>query len=228
MRPRSRSAPRPRCATHPRRTSATSWSGRSRAPSLTPDTITGLAAALRDGSTTPRALLAGALAHVEGSDKDLNAYLTVTSELAEQQADAAARTLDEHPETASPLCGIPMALKDVLCVDGVETPAGSKILRGFKPPYTGTAVQRLFDAGAVPVGKTNCDEFAMGSSTENSAFGPVGNPWDVERVPGGSSGGRAAGGGARMVPISYGTATGGSIRQPASLSGVVGFKPTYG
>jgi len=195
---------------------------------LTPRTVTELAAALRDGSTTPRALLDGALAHVDRTEKDLNAYLAVTRELAESQADAAARTLEEHPDTASPLCGIPMALKDVLCVDGIETTAGSKILRGFKPPYTGTAVQRLFDAGAVCVGKTNCDEFAMGSSTENSAYGPVGNPWDVERVPGGSSGGSAATVAAGSVPYSLGTDTGGSIRQPAALTGVVGFKPTYG
>ena len=195
---------------------------------MTPRTITELAAALRDGSTTPQALLADAQARVEQTDKDLNAYLSVTRELAEHQADAAARTLEEHPETASPLCGIPMALKDVLCVDGIETTAGSKILSGFKPPYTGTAVQRLFDAGAVCVGKTNCDEFAMGSSTENSAYGPVGNPWDIERVPGGSSGGSAATVAAGSVPYSLGTDTGGSIRQPAALCGVVGFKPTYG
>src|SRR5579863_5198797 len=209
-------------------TGAISSSERSRATNLTRKTITELAAALRDGSTTPQALLARALAHVERSEPDLNAYLTVTRELAEQQADAAARTLEEHPDTASPLCGIPMALKDVLCVDGIETTAGSKILRGFKPPYTGTAVQHLFDAGAVCVGKTNCDEFAMGSSTENSAFGPVGNPWDIERVPGGSSGGSAATVAAGSVPYSLGTDTGGSIRQPAALTGVVGFKPTYG
>ncbi|HUZ69710.1 MAG TPA: Asp-tRNA(Asn)/Glu-tRNA(Gln) amidotransferase subunit GatA [Candidatus Saccharimonadales bacterium] len=196
--------------------------------SSTASTITELAAALRDGSTTPRALLDEALAHLERSDKQLNAYLSVTRELAIQQADTAARALAEHPERASPLCGIPMALKDVLCVEGVETTAASKILNGFKPPYTGTAVQRLFDAGAVCVGKTNCDEFAMGSSTENSAFGSVGNPWDVERVPGGSSGGSAATVAAGTVPYSLGSDTGGSIRQPAALTGVVGFKPTYG
>ena len=196
--------------------------------SLTASTITELAAALRDGRTTPRALLAGALEHLDQADAQLHAYLTVTRDLAEQQADAAARVLRDRPENASPLCGIPMALKDVLCVDGVETTASSKILKGFRPPYTGTAVQRLFDAGAVCIGKTNCDEFAMGSSTENSAFGPVGNPWDVERVPGGSSGGSAATVAAGTVPYSLGSDTGGSIRQPAALSGVVGFKPTYG
>jgi len=196
--------------------------------SLTGSSITELAAALRDGGTTPRALLADALVHLEHADAELHAYLSVTRELAEAQADAAAATLREHPDSASPLCGIPMALKDVLCVDGVETTASSKILRGFRPPYTGTAVQRLFDAGAVCIGKTNCDEFAMGSSTENSAFGPVGNPWDVERVPGGSSGGSAATVAAGTVPYSLGSDTGGSIRQPAALSGVVGFKPTYG
>jgi len=195
---------------------------------LTASTITELAAALREGRTTPDALLADALAHLERADAELHAYLTVTRDLAQQQADAAARILRDQPATASPLCGIPMALKDVLCVDGIETTASSKILRGFKPPYTGTAVQRLFDAGAVCIGKTNCDEFAMGSSTENSAFGPVGNPWDVERVPGGSSGGSAATVAAGTVPYSLGSDTGGSIRQPAALSGVVGFKPTYG
>jgi aspartyl-tRNA(Asn)/glutamyl-tRNA(Gln) amidotransferase subunit A len=193
-----------------------------------PRTITELAAALRAGSTTPRALLDEALTHVARTDGDLNAYLSVTRELGEQQADAAARELAERPDTASLLCGIPMALKDVLCVDGIETTAASKILKGFKPPYTGTAVQRLFDAGAVCVGKTNCDEFAMGSSTENSAYGPVGNPWDIERVPGGSSGGSAATVAAGTVPYSLGSDTGGSIRQPAALTGTVGFKPTYG
>jgi aspartyl-tRNA(Asn)/glutamyl-tRNA(Gln) amidotransferase subunit A len=167
---------------------------------LTADTIAALADALRNGRTTPHALLADSLAHLARTEPDLNAYLTVTRELAERQADAASRMLEEHPDTASALCGIPMALKDVLCVDGIETTAGSKMLRGFKPPYTGTAVQRLFDAGAVCVGKTNCDEFAMGSSTENSAFGPVANPWDIERVPGGSSGGSAATVAAGTVP----------------------------
>jgi aspartyl-tRNA(Asn)/glutamyl-tRNA(Gln) amidotransferase subunit A len=121
-----------------------------------------------------------------------------------------------------------MAVKDVLCVRGVETTAGSQILRGFKPPYTGTAVSRLFAAGAVMLGVTNCDEFAMGSSTENSGYHPTHNPWDLDRVPGGSSGGSAAAVAAGEAMVALGTDTGGSIRQPAALCGVVGMKPTYG
>jgi aspartyl-tRNA(Asn)/glutamyl-tRNA(Gln) amidotransferase subunit A len=187
-----------------------------------------MTAALRRGEVTPRELLDDARAQVSRLDGSLNAFLALTDALADTQAERATQMLRDDPDGAGPLCGIPVALKDVLCVEGYPTTAGSRILQSFRPPYTATAVQRLLDAGAVPVGKTNCDEFAMGSSTENSAFGPVGNPWDVERVPGGSSGGSAAAVGAGMVPISYGTDTGGSIRQPASLSGVVGFKPTYG
>src|SRR5438309_1474442 len=204
-----------------------SW-GRSRRMSSTASTITALAASLRDGSSSPRELLAQTLAHIDATNTRTHAYLRTTRELAERQADAAARTLRANPESAPSMCGIPVALKDVLCVDGVETTASSRILRGFRPPYTATAVQRLFDAGAVCLGKTNCDEFAMGSSNENSAFGAVGNPWDVERVPGGSSGGSAATVGAGVVQYALGSDTGGSIRQPASLCGVVGFKPTYG
>ena len=173
-------------------------------------------------------MLEQSLAHAGGLETQLNAYLRFTPDLARTQADAALKMLRERPERASPLCGIPVALKDVLCVEHVETTAGSNILQRFVPPYTGTAVQRLFDAGMICVGKTNCDEFAMGSSNENSAFGAVGNPWDVERVPGGSSGGSAATVAAGSVPCSLGSDTGGSIRQPASLTGVVGFKPTYG
>ncbi|MHB8717378.1 MAG: Asp-tRNA(Asn)/Glu-tRNA(Gln) amidotransferase subunit GatA [Candidatus Dormibacteria bacterium] len=187
-----------------------------------------MAAALRRGDTTPRQLLEDARAQVERLDGGIHAFLARTDALAERQVELATSLLRDHPDQAGPLCGVPVALKDVLCVEGVPTTAGSRIIETFRPPYTATSVQRLLDAGAVPVGKTNCDEFAMGSSTESSAYGGTQNPWDVARVPGGSSGGSAAAVAAGMVPISYGSDTGGSIRQPAALTGVVGFKPTYG
>jgi aspartyl-tRNA(Asn)/glutamyl-tRNA(Gln) amidotransferase subunit A len=136
---------------------------------------------------------------------------------------------DERPATGDgPLAGVPVAVKDLFCTAGVPSQAGSRILEGYRPPYTATAVERLTDAGAPLLGKTNQDEFAMGSSTEHSAFGPTLNPWDRARVPGGSSGGSAAAVAAGLAPWAIGTDTGGSIRQPAALCGIVGMKPTYG
>jgi aspartyl-tRNA(Asn)/glutamyl-tRNA(Gln) amidotransferase subunit A len=152
---------------------------------------------------------------------DLNAYLWKADPGTEHRA----------PSNGSPdprLRGVPIAIKDIFCTEGIPTTAGSRILEGYRPPYTATAVRKLTEAGTPLLGKTNMDEFAMGSSNENSAFGPVLNPWDRERVPGGSSGGSAAAVAGGLAPWAIGTDTGGSIRQPASLCGIVGMKPTYG
>jgi aspartyl-tRNA(Asn)/glutamyl-tRNA(Gln) amidotransferase subunit A len=193
---------------------------------LTGLTITEAARHLRLGSFTAAELVTAHVSRIERVDPKVKAFLRFTPEVWEKQAGEADRRLRQGD--APPLAGIPLAVKDVLCVRGVEATAGSKILRGFKPPYTGTAVDRLFDAGAVMIGVTNCDEFAMGSSTENSGYFPTHNPWDLTRVPGGSSGGSAAAVAAGEAIVALGTDTGGSIRQPAALCGVVGMKPTYG
>jgi aspartyl-tRNA(Asn)/glutamyl-tRNA(Gln) amidotransferase subunit A len=158
---------------------------------------------------------------------ELNAFITVTSEAAFARAEQIDRAVGQG-EQLPPLSGVVVAVKDNMVTRDVRTTAGSRILFNYKPPYTATAVQRLEDAGALVIGKTNCDEFAMGSSTENSAYGHVKNPWDLSRVPGGSSGGSAVAVASGMVMVALGSDTGGSIRQPASLSGVVGLKPTYG
>ena len=166
------------------------------------------------------------LKRIERLDPQLNAFVTVTRDEAMAQAKAADKRLAAGD--ATPLTGIPIAHKDLFCTQGVKTSCGSKILDNFISPYDATVVSRLKEAGAVMLGKTNMDEFAMGSSSEASYYGPVHNPWDHERVPGGSSGGSAAAVAAGLICGATGTDTGGSIRQPAALSGITGFKPTYG
>jgi aspartyl-tRNA(Asn)/glutamyl-tRNA(Gln) amidotransferase subunit A len=193
---------------------------------LTTLTLTELRDALRRGETTSLAATEATLDRIVRLDNTLRSYLTVTDELAyEQAADADRRRAGGED---APLLGVPIAVKDIICTAGVPTTAGSKILEGYIPPYNAFVVDRLATAGAVILGKTNTDEFAMGSSTENSAYVTTANPWDLERVPGGSSGGSAAAVAAGLAYGALGTDTGGSVRQPASFCGVVGLRPTYG
>ncbi|HSL68194.1 MAG TPA: Asp-tRNA(Asn)/Glu-tRNA(Gln) amidotransferase subunit GatA [Actinomycetota bacterium] len=182
---------------------------------------------MREGAASATDVVESALRRIDAVDEKLHAFLLVTEDLARRSAKELDRRLRAGDGLAG-AAGIPLALKDVLCTKGIRTTAGSRILEPYVPPYSCTPWHRLEEAGAVLVGKTNCDEFAMGSSNENSAYGPAHNPWDLDRVPGGSSGGSAAAVAAGEAVWALGTDTGGSVRQPAALCGVVGMKPTYG
>ncbi len=190
-------------------------------------TASQMAQALAKGEASSVELTQAHLAQISAVDSKVKAFLHVDNDGALEQA----RAVDAKRakgEKLAPLAGVPLALKDVLAQKGVPTTAGSKILQGWKPPYDSTVVAKLKEAGVVILGKTNMDEFAMGSSTENSGYGPTFNPWDLSRTPGGSSGGSAAAVSAFEAPLAIGSDTGGSIRQPAALTGIVGVRPTYG
>ena len=190
-------------------------------------TAVDLAAKIRTRELSSVDVVNAHLERITAVDPDIHAFLHIDSERALQAATRIDRKI-AHGEQVGPLAGVPLALKDVLTYAGAPTTCGSKILAGWIPPYDATVTRRLLDADVVIVGKTNMDEFAMGSSTENSAFGPTHNPWALDRIPGGSGGGSAASLAAFEVPLAIGTDTGGSIRQPAAVTGTVGVKPTYG
>jgi aspartyl-tRNA(Asn)/glutamyl-tRNA(Gln) amidotransferase subunit A len=197
---------------------------------LTDFSLMEMLAALRSGTCSSLELTQACLERIERLEPKVQAFITLTPELALEQARSAdqkwAEWRKDNTQPLPALLGLPLAIKDVLTLAGVRCTCGSKILENFIPPYTATTVQRLLDVGVVVLGKTNMDEYAMGSSTENSAYFTTHNPWNLDYVPGGSSGGSAATVAARLAPVAIGTDTGGSVRQPASFCGVTGIKPT--
>ena len=186
-----------------------------------------IAKQVSSGEISARSVLEQHFETINNLETQVNAFNIVTIEEALKEADEIDSKIASG-EKLGPLAGVPIAVKDNICTRGLETTCSSKILEGWKPPYNATVIDKLKQADAILIGKTNCDEFAMGSSTENSAFGPTRNPHNLELVPGGSSGGSAAAVAAGFSPLALGSDTGGSIRQPAALCGVVGVKPTYG